>query len=105
MTGRVGFAIAAVFVVLLVAAGCGGSGDSSSSSGSESTGSTEAGGSSGGADVKGAEQAVTAAEKEVTKFEAPGPAFDAKEASGKMIWFEQYDASSPTTAIWRENLN
>ena len=112
MIRRVGFAIAAVLMVLVVAAGCGGGDDTSSdataSSGSTDAASTEAGGgeaNSSGADVKAAEDAVTAAEAEYTKFEAPGPAFDAKKASGKMIWFEQYDASSPTTAIWRENLN
>lgn len=46
---------------------------------------------------------VAAAEAALTEFPAPGPAFDASAASGKMVWYENYSASSSTTAIWRDN--
>lgn len=85
---------AAILLVSLLAAGCGGS----------STPSTNASSSSGTTEVSAAKAIVASLEKPTTSFKAPGPAIDAKSLAGKSVWYIPISISVPVFAIGNESL-
>jgi ribose transport system substrate-binding protein len=88
---RVGVAVPVVLA--LVIAGCGSSSSSSSStSNAASSGSTSASG--GSSDVQAAKAAYEAYMGPYT-WKSPGPAFDARKAAGKTVWYIGTDMSIP----------
>ncbi len=52
------------------------------------------------ADVAEAKRIVAEAMKPPAKFNAPGPAFDAKLAAGKALWYISFSEQSPVMATW-----
>ncbi len=52
------------------------------------------------ADVAEAKMIVAEAMKPPSQFNAPGPAFDAKAAAGKTLWYISFSEQSPVMSMW-----
>ena len=52
------------------------------------------------ADVAEARRLMAEAMQPPSSFDAPGPAFDAREASGKTLWYISFSEASPVMATW-----
>lgn len=104
---RGGSAVIASGVLALLLAACGSSSSTASSSSSATTspkasaGSSSAGSSGGGVSQASAELAKYSSAGAVT---APGPAFDASKASGKLVWLVEQSSANPAVSIVAKNI-